>query len=259
MGRKHVLAETRTVKTACAIIIGNEILSGRVQDRNLAYIAERLNDFGVRLREARVIPDDEDAIVAAVNECRREFDYVLTTGGIGPTHDDITAECVAKAFGVPLEINEKAAKALRAGAGDRIDEARLRMARVPVGGRLIENAVSAAPGFQMENVFVMAGVPTVARAMVDALASRVAGGAPVRSRGVVAHLSEGSVAAELADIQERFPDTDIGSYPFYRSGRFGATLVVRSTDAGRVDAAIEEIKAMVRGLGVEPEEELEDV
>ena len=253
------MAETRTAKTACAIIIGNEILSGRVQDRNLAYIAERLNDFGVRLREARVIPDDEDAIVAAVNECRREFDYVLTTGGIGPTHDDITAECVAKAFGVPIEINEKAAEALRARAGDRIDEARLRMARVPVGGKLIENAVSAAPGFQMENVFVMAGVPAVARAMVDALASRIAGGAPVRSRGVVAHLSEGSVAAALADIQERFPDTDIGSYPFYRSGRFGTTLVVRSTDAGRVDAAVEEIKAMVSGLGAEPEEELEGV
>ena len=253
------MAETRTAKTACAIIIGNEILSGRVQDRNLAYVAERLNDFGVRLREARVIPDDEDAIVAAVNECRREFDYVLTTGGIGPTHDDITAECVAKAFGVPIEINEKAAEALRARAGDRIDEARLRMARVPVGGKLIENAVSAAPGFQMENVFVMAGVPAVARAMVDALASRIAGGAPVRSRGVVAHLSEGSVAAALADIQERFPDTDIGSYPFYRSGRFGTTLVVRSTDAGRVDAAVEEIKAMVSGLGAEPEEELEGV
>ncbi len=253
------MAETRTAKTACAIIIGNEILSGRVQDRNLAYVAERLNDFGVRLREARVIPDDEDAIVAAVNECRREFDYVLTTGGIGPTHDDITAECVAKAFGVPIEINEKAAEALRARAGDRIDEARLRMARVPVGGKLIENAVSAAPGFQMENVFVMAGVPAVARAMVDALASRIAGGAPVRSRGVVAHLSEGSVAAALADIQERFPDTDIGSYPFYRSGRFGTTLVVRSTDAGRVDDAVEEIKAMVSGLGAEPEEELEGV
>lgn len=253
------MAETRTAKTACAIIIGNEILSGRVRDRNLAYIAERLNDFGVRLREARVIPDDGDAIVAAVNECRRTFDYVLTTGGIGPTHDDITAECVARAFGVPLEVNEKAAAALRARAGGRVDEARLRMARVPVGGELIENAVSAAPGFQMENVFVMAGVPAVAQAMVDALVSRIAGGAPVRSRGVVAHLSEGSVAAALAGIQERFPDTDIGSYPFYRSGRFGTTLVVRSTDAGRVDAAVEEIKAMVRGLGAEPEEELEGV
>ncbi len=253
------MAETETGTTACAVIIGNEILSGRVQDRNLAYIAERLNDFGVRLREARVVPDDPDAIIAAINECRRKFDYVLTTGGIGPTHDDITAECVARAFDVPLEVNEEAAEAMQARAGGKADEARLRMARVPVGGKLIKNAVSAAPGFQMENVFVMAGVPSVAHAMVDALGPRIAGGAPVHSRGIVAHLSEGVVAAPLAGIQKRFPDTDIGSYPFYRSGRFGTTLVVRSTDAGRIDAAVDEIKAMIRRLGAEPEEELEAV
>ncbi len=256
---KHAVAGTGIERTACAVIIGNEILSGRVQDRNLAYIAQRLNDFGVRLREARVVADDEDAIIAAVNECRRKFDYVLTTGGIGPTHDDITVECVAKAFDVPLQVNEEAAEAMGARAGGKVNEARLRMARVPVGGELIKNAVSAAPGFRMENVFVMAGVPSVAHAMVDALESRIAGGAPMRSRGIVVHLSEGTVAAALAGIQQRFPDTDIGSYPFYRSGRFGTTLVVRSTDASRVEAAVEEIKAMVRGLGAEPEEELEAV
>ena len=247
-------------KTACVLIIGNEILSGRVQDMNLTYIAGRLNDFGVRLREARVIPDHEDAVIATINEVRQNFDYVLTTGGIGPTHDDITAECVAKAFGVPLEINEEARAALQARVGgDHLNEARLRMARVPVGGQLIKNAVSAAPGFQMENVFVMAGVPSVAQAMVDALESRLAGGTPVRSRGVMARVSEGAVAAPLTAIQDRFPDTDIGSYPFYRSGRFGTTLVVRSTDTARIDAAVEEIKAMIREMGAEPEEELEAV
>lgn len=243
-------------KTACTIIIGNEILSGRVQDQNLTYIAERLNDYGVRLREARVIPDHEDAIIEAINECRKVFDYVLTTGGIGPTHDDITAECVAKAFGVPLEINEEAAEAMGVSSGDpRRNAARLRMARIPVGANLIKNAISAAPGFQMENVFVMAGVPSVAQAMVDALRSRLAGGVPVSSRGIVAHVSEGAVAASLTAIQERFPDTDIGSYPFYRSGRFGTTLVVRSTNTERIDAAVEEIKSMIREMGAEPEEE----
>ena len=254
------MAEPDSEKTACVVIIGNEILSGRVQDKNLAYIAERLNDYGVRLREARVIPDREDDIVAAINECRTRFDYVLTTGGIGPTHDDITAECVAKAFGVPLEINEEARAALQARvSGDGLNEARLRMARTPVGATLIKNAISAAPGFQMENVFVMAGIPSVAQAMVDALQSRLAGGTPVRSRGIVAHLSEGVVAAPLTEIQERFPDTDIGSYPFYRSGRFGTTLVVRSTDEARIEAVVEQIKAMIRGMGAEPEEELEAV
>lgn len=257
---KRALAELDSEKTACVVIIGNEILSGRVQDKNLAYIAERLNDYGVRLREARVIPDSEDAIVATINVCRARFDYVLTTGGIGPTHDDITAECVAKAFGVALEINEEARADLQARvSGDNLNEARLRMARVPVGATLIRNAISAAPGFQMGNVFVMAGVPSVAQAMVDALELRLAGGTPVRSRGVVAQLSEGAVAAALTEIQERFPDTDIGSYPFYRSGRFGTTLVVRSTDEARIAAAVEEIKAMIRGMGAEPEEELEAV
>ncbi|MBH61645.1 MAG: competence/damage-inducible protein A [Alphaproteobacteria bacterium] len=247
-------------KTACVLIIGNEILSGRVQDRNLAYIAERLNDYGVRLREARVIPDREDAIIDTINECRQAFDYVLTTGGIGPTHDDITAECVAKAFGVALEINEEAAEAMGARSGDaKRNAARLRMARIPAGGTLIKNAISAAPGFQMKNVFVMAGVPSVAHAMVDALGSRLTGGTPVRSRGIVAHVSEGAVAASLTAIQERFPDTDIGSYPFYRSGRFGTTLVVRSTDSERIDAAVEEIKSMIREMGAEPEEEMEAV
>lgn len=254
------MAEPEHEKTACVVIIGNEILSGRVEDRNLAYIAERLNEYGVRLREARVIPDIEDAVIATINECRAKFDYVLTTGGIGPTHDDITAECVAKAFGVALEINEEARAALQARVGgDHLNEARLRMARVPVGATLIKNAISAAPGFQMENVFVMAGVPSVAHAMVDALETRLAGGTPVRSKAVVAHISEGSVAAALTKIQESFPDTDIGSYPFYRAGRIGTTLVVRSTNERRIDAAIAEIKTMVRAMGAEPEEELESV
>lgn len=250
------MALSNADKTACVVIIGNEILSGRVQDQNLAYIAECLNDYGVRLREARVIPDHEDAIIKTINECRKVFNYVLTTGGIGPTHDDITAECVAKAFGVPLKINEEVAEAMSVCSGDpKRDAARLRMARIPVGATLIKNSISVAPGFQMENVFVMAGVPSVAQAMIDALKSRLIGGMPVSSRGIVAYVSEGTVAASLTAIQERFPDTDIGSYPFYRSGQFGTTLVVRSTNNDRIDAAVEEIKSMILEIGAEFKEE----
>jgi molybdenum cofactor synthesis domain-containing protein len=243
-------------KTACLLIIGNEILSGRIQDANLAYVATRLNDYGVRLREARVIPDDPDVIVDTVNACRAAFDYVLTTGGIGPTHDDITVECIARAFGVPLEVNAEAKADLLAHVppGAAVD-ARLRMARAPAGATLIRNAVSAAPGFQVGNVFILAGVPAVARAMVDALGGRIGGGLPMRSRAVVAWLSEGAIARELTEIQDRNPDTEIGSYPFYRMGRVGTSLVVRSTDPVRIDAAVEEIRAMVRGLGAEPGEE----
>lgn len=244
-------------KTACAIIIGNEILSGRVEERNLAYIAKRLNEYGVRLNEARVIPDRENAIIATINECRANFDYVLTTGGIGPTHDDITAECVAKAFGVSLEVNEEARKAFQSRSSNGLlDQARLRMARIPVGGELIKNSLSVAPGFRMENVFVMAGVPEVAAAMIDALKGELFGGEPVRSRAVVAFISEGKIAEELEKIQNLFSDTDIGSYPFYNAGHYGTSLVVRSTNEDRIKMVISEITKMLHKMGAHIEEEV---
>jgi len=194
------------------IVIGNEILSGRTKDANLPYLAERLNEWGVRLREARVLPDVEDVIVATVNECRAKFDYVFTTGGIGPTHDDITAAAVAKAFGRALVRDPEAVRLLQTRyGGTDLNEARLKMADIPEGAELIENPVSGAPGFQIENVFVMAGVPAIMQAMVESLRHRVTGGEPVRSRSVAAHLAEGTVAEGLSAIQARYPEIDIGS------------------------------------------------
>jgi molybdenum cofactor synthesis domain-containing protein len=241
------------VVTAAVLIIGNEILSGRTQDVNLAYLGKSLNEIGIRLREARVVPDIEAEIVAAVNELRARWDYVFTTGGIGPTHDDITAECVAKAFGVKLIRHPEAERRLRAVyEPDKINEARLRMANTPEGADLIDNPVSTAPGFRIGNVFVMAGVPAIMQAMFDGLKGRLAGGAPVRSVSVPAFIAEGTIAKGLAELQARFLDIDIGSYPFFRTGKFGTSLVLRGTDEAKLALAAEELRALIRSLGAEP-------
>lgn len=244
------------IYTACVLIIGNEVLSGRTQDANLQFLAARLGELGIRLREARVIPDDEDVIVATVNECRARFDYVFTTGGIGPTHDDITAASMARAFGVPL-VRDKEAEALlrRHYTEADFNPARQKMADVPEGARLIKNPISSAPGFQMDNVFVLAGVPAIMRAMFEELQDRLEGGRPMVSRAIAAHVGEGAIAAGLGAVQERYPDVDIGSYPFYRRGRIGTTLVLRSPKPERVAAAAQEVADLVRAQGVEPMEE----
>jgi molybdenum cofactor synthesis domain-containing protein len=241
------------IVTACVLIIGNEILSGRTQDVNLSYLAKGLNEVGVRPREARVIPDVADVIVATVNEVRAKYDYVFTTGGIGPTHDDITAGSVAKAFGVPLILDPRAKAMLeRNYPPGGLNEARLRMAHVPQGAELVENPVSAAPGFRMGNVFVMAGIPSVMRAMFDALKHGLVGGKPVLSRAVSAFLGEGIIAQGLGALQQRYPDLEIGSYPFFRLGRYGASFVLRGTDQARIDAAAAELGKLIRELGAEP-------
>lgn len=249
------MSESRPTVTACVLIIGNEILSGRVQDENLAFLAQALNDCGIRLREARVIPDDAATIVATVNEVRRTFDYVFTTGGIGPTHDDITAQCIADAFGVPLILHPDAVRILEAhyppGA---LNEARLRMARVPEGASLLLNPISRAPGFAVGNVHVLPGVPQIMRAIFNELRHRLVGGAKVLSRSVSCALGEGALAERLGDIQNRHPEVEIGSYPYFRRADFGVTLVVRGTDRERVAAAVEAIKALIRSLGSEPVE-----
>ncbi len=244
------------IVTACLLIIGNEILSGRTQDANLAFIAKGLGEVGVRLREVRVIPDVAETIIATLNEMRPAFDYVFTTGGIGPTHDDITSECIARAFGIPWVLDEEARRRLASGYANPADlnEARLRMAHIPQGAVLIDNPVSRAPGFQIGNVFVMAGVPRVMQAMFDGIKHRLSGGAPVLSRTVTSGLPEGVLAAGLGKLQERYPDFDIGSYPYYRRGGFGTSLVVRGTDATRIAAAIEELFVLVKSLGGEPYE-----
>jgi molybdenum cofactor synthesis domain-containing protein len=247
---------TETIVTACVLIIGNEILSGRTQDTNLAYIATGLNSVGVTLKEARVIADIPEAIIGTVNEVRAAFDYVFTTGGIGPTHDDITSECIAKAFGVPWTLHPEAHQIfLDHYKPGELNEARLRMAHTPEGASLIKNAVSRAPGFRMGNVFVMAGIPRVMQAMFDAVKHDLKGGRPMLSRSVSCHLAEGIIAKGLGEIQRRFADLDIGSYPFYRRGEFGTSLVLRGRDSDRLAAGTAEVVTLVRSLGGDPVEE----
>jgi molybdenum cofactor synthesis domain-containing protein len=249
-------APEEKIVTAAVLIIGNEILSGRTQDQNLSYLATGLNSVGVTLREARVIPDIAPVIIATVNELRANYDYLFTTGGIGPTHDDITSECVAQAFGVPWTLHPEAHKIfLSHYKPGELNEARLRMAHTPEGAALIVNAVSRAPGFRMGNVFVMAGIPRVMQAMFDAVKHDLKGGRPMLSRTVSCHLPEGVIAKGLGEIQGRYPDLDIGSYPFYRRGEFGTSLVLRGRDEARLAAGTEEVIALVKRLGGTPVEE----
>ena len=242
--------------TACVVIIGNEVLSGRTQDANLQYLAKGLNAVGIRVAEARVIADREETIVATVNDCRRRFDYVFTTGGIGPTHDDITAAAVARAFGLRLHRHPEAVAWLQKQyAADELNEARLKMADVPEGATLIDNPVSRAAGFRIDNVVVLPGVPRIMQAMFDGMRHTLAGGRPVTSREVHAFATEGSVAAMLSRLQEEHPEVEIGSYPFVRHGRLGTSLVVRSADRGAVDVVADELKRRLEALGVEPIED----
>jgi len=241
--------------TACLIIVGNEILSGRTQDANLAFLARELGELGIRMREARVVPDEEEAIVEAVNAARSRHTYVFTTGGIGPTHDDITAACIAKAFGVPFGRNAEAERRLLAYyPPEKVNAARMRMADTPEGAELIDNPVSVAPGFRIGNVHVLAGVPSIMRAMFEGLRASLKGGAPVTSRTITVYAPEGEIAGPLAEIQGRHPDVEIGSYPFMRQDRFGASIVLRSADRGRIDAAAQELLAFASGRAIEVEE-----
>jgi molybdenum cofactor synthesis domain-containing protein len=239
-----------TQPTACVLIIGNEILSGKTQDTNVQFLGSELAKLGIRLAEGRIVRDDPAAIIRHVNECRREFSYVFTTGGIGPTHDDITAECVAQAFGVPLVLDEDAVERLQRG-GRPLNEARLKMARVPQGAELVENPVSNAPGFRIGNVFVLAGIPSIARAMFASAVPMLVHAAPILSASVDAYLREGDFAEALDSIQKRYADVEIGSYPFNRDGRFGAVLVARGTDGARLGNAIDDIVAAITSLGGE--------
>ena len=239
--------------TACLIIIGNEILSGRTVDANLSYIATRLGEIGVRMAEARVVPDDEAAIVEAVNVCRARHTYVFTTGGIGPTHDDITAASVAKAFGRRFERNREAERRLLAYyPPERVNEARMSMADMPAGVELIDNPISVAPGFRIENVFVLPGVPQIMQAMLDGLLPTLQGGTRVLSRAVTVLAPEGDVAAAgLGDLQTRFPTIEIGSYPFWRPEGPGTTIVFRGTDPARIDAAADALFELAARLNAE--------
>ena len=244
---------TERVVTASVVIIGNEILSGRTQDTNLAHIALRLNEWGVQVREARVVPDVLEVVVAAVNEARAAFDYVFTTGGIGPTHDDITVDCIAAAFRVPVAVSDEIAAVIRRRpAPPHVMESRLRMARIPQGASLVPNPTGGPQGFRMDNVFVMAGIPAVMQAMLSTLEDELEGGAVVRSRSVTAHLGESEIADGLEDIQGRYPDMDLGSYPFYRDNVYGTTLVMRGADEARLERMLAEVKGVIEARGAIP-------
>jgi len=222
--------------TAALIVIGEEILSGRTRDENIAHIARYLNEIGIALREVRVIRDIEAVIVTTVNELRAGHDYVFTTGGIGPTHDDVTTDAIALAFGVEAPIDERAVEAMRQGFRE-LTPARLRMARIPRGAELIDNPVSRAPGFMLGNVVVMAGIPRIMQVMLDAVAPRLRKGRPMLSRSVRVDVPEGDVAPGLAAVQAENPDVQIGSYPFFDKGRIGTFVVLRSVDAENLFAA----------------------
>lgn len=237
--------------TAAVIVIGNEILSGRTPDANLPYLGKRLAMLGIDLREARFVQDIEEDIVAAVNACRSRYRYVFTTGGIGPTHDDITTRAVAKAFNLPIERNPDAVARLTAYYGQAgLNDARLKMADVPVGATLIDNPVSSAPGFQLDNVFVLAGIPAIMQVMFEGITHRLTGGPPILSRTVSTSLiAESTLAAGLEGIQAHYPQLSIGSYPYVWHSKFGVKLVLRGVDIEALDQAADEVRALVLNVG----------
>ena len=244
-------AMTDRIWTAALLVIGDEILSGRTQDKNVAQLATWLNVQGIRLAEVRVVADREEAIVEAVNILRARNDYLFTTGGIGPTHDDITVDSIAAALGVPVIAHPRARAILEDYYTTRggLTEARLRMARVPEGGDLIENRMSGAPGIHIENIFVMAGVPHIAAAMLDSLTGTLEGGLPVVSGTLGCWVGESEVAGLLREVERAHDGVAIGSYPFFREGRTGANFVVRATDTVLVDACIADLAERLRAAG----------
>jgi molybdenum cofactor synthesis domain-containing protein len=240
------------IVTAALMVIGDEILSGRTKDKNIGYIADHLTAIGIQLKEVRVVPDEEDEIVAAVNALRARYTYVFTTGGIGPTHDDITADSIAKAFGVGIDIDERALKPMLASFARRGVEAtpaRLRMARIPFGADLVENSISVAPGFKLGNVIVMAGIPSIMQVMLDAATKVLKTGKKVLSAALDLHRPEGEIADMFSDLQKRYPEVPMGSYPFQRDGKPGTQLVLRSTDPERLAAAEAELKSLLTARG----------
>jgi molybdenum cofactor synthesis domain-containing protein len=242
--------------TAAVLLIGDELLSGRTRDINLQTIAQFLGPLGVTVAESRTVPDDHAKIVASLNALRTEYDYVFTTGGIGPTHDDITADAIADAFGVPIGERADALKLLIAhyGGEEKLSPARRRMARIPEGADLIINSTSGAPGFQIGNVMVMAGVPIIVKAMLEDIAHRIEGAAPLLSRTVRGRgLKEGDFAADLESLANDMSDLSFGSYPFFEPGNMGASIVARGVDASRLALAVERIVALVERQGCTPE------
>jgi molybdenum cofactor synthesis domain-containing protein len=243
------MAEKAPLKAAI-LVIGNEILSGRTQDKNIQHIALKLGEKGISVIEIRVVPDIEAEIVKAVNELKGKVDYLFTTGGIGPTHDDITADSVAKAFGVKNLLNAEARSILAGNYGDEnLNEGRLKMAKVPEGAQLIRNPVSGAPGFILGNVYVMAGVPAIMQGMLDNVLPNLKGGAKVFANSVSCQLPESVIAIELGELQKRYAHIDIGSYPNFKQGVASLSLVLRGTDTNAIKNATKELIEIITKLG----------
>jgi len=235
--------------SAGVIIIGNEILSGRTQDSNLSFIGKRLESLGIHIVEACVIPDIEKTIIDYVNQYRANYDYVFTTGGIGPTHDDITALSIASAFGLKLEQNPDAVARLKNYyEPGRINDARLKMAQIPLGAQLIDNPISGAPGFQLENVFVLAGVPTIMEVMFDGIIDRLIGGDPILTASIVTNIGESMLAQGLGELQDKYPAISIGSYPYFKRGKLGVNIVMRSTDCKLLKELANKTKSLILQL-----------
>lgn len=233
--------------TAAMLVIGDEILSGRTRDSNMHHLAGQLTEVGIDLKEVRVVTDDRGAIIGAVQALSATYDNVFTSGGIGPTHDDITADCIAAAFDRPIDVRDDARAILAAHyekAGTELNTARLRMARIPEGASLIDNPVSAAPGFKVENVHVMAGVPSVFQAMVASVLPTLTGGAPLISKTMRIERGEGDIAGPLGALADEYPLLSMGSYPYQKDGKYGAHVVIRGNDAAQVDAALAKLEAV---------------
>ena len=233
--------------TAAMLVIGDEILSGRTRDANMHFLAGELTKHGIDLTEVRVVSDNAPAIVSATKQLSEAYEHVFTSGGIGPTHDDITADCIAEAFGKHIDVRADAAALLQAhydNAGQEFNDARKRMARIPDDATLIDNPVSVAPGFRLENVYVMAGVPSGFQAMVASVLPTLTGGAPLLSQTLRIERGEGDIAGPLAELAEEFSDLSIGSYPYQRNGAYGSNIVIRGTDGARIDAAITKLSGL---------------
>ena len=243
----------KDIVTAAVLVIGDEILSGRTKDKNIGFIADHLTAIGIQLKEVRIVPDEEPEIVEGLNALRAKYDYVFTTGGIGPTHDDITADAIAKAFGVGIDIDPRAVAVMRPhyeGRGLEFTPGRMRMARIPAGADLVENAVSKAPGFMIGNVIVMAGVPNIMQAMLLAVTPRLTTGKRMLSVALTVRRAESEIAELFANVQKQFPDVPMGSYPFSDDKGFGANLVLRALDAERLEAAQTELAARLVAAGI---------
>jgi molybdenum cofactor synthesis domain-containing protein len=251
------VGEASKIWTAALVVIGDEILSGRTQDKNVGQLATWLNEQGIRLAEVRIVPDDQERIAAAVNALRSEHDYLFTTGGIGPTHDDITVDAIAAAFDVPVVVHPAARAILEEyyrGRPGGLSEARLRMARVPDGAELLPNPSSGAPGVKIGNVYILAGVPHIAASMLEALTGKLEGGRPVVSLVIGARAPESEVADLLRETEAAHPGVAIGSYPFFKDGRYGANFVIRSDDPHLVRQCGDALAAGLREAGYDPVE-----